>query len=214
MKAHTLETQSTMTPQKALAFLKEGNERFVSNLKVNRNLLQQANDTRDGQFPFAAVVSCMDSRTSAELVFDQGLGDIFSIRIAGNIINPDIVGSLEYAGAAVGVKLLVVMGHSKCGAVKGACDHVELGNLTGLLDKIQPAVSAETETSDADARNSKNAIFVENVAKLNVKQGIQTILETSPTLRGLIESGKLGIVGGKHDLDTGVVEFYEDTLVA
>ena len=140
MKAHTSVTQSSITPAKAIEFLKEGNERFVNNLKANRDLLQQANETRDGQWPFAVILSCIDSRTSAELIFDQGLGDVFSIRIAGNVVNTDIIGSLEFACKVAGSKLIVVLGHTSCGAVKGACDHVEMGSLTELLAKIQPAV--------------------------------------------------------------------------
>ena len=132
--------QTTLTPQKAFDILEEGNRRFVSNLRYNRNLLQQVNETSDGQYPFAIVLSCIDSRTSAELIFDQGLGDIFSVRIAGNVLNEDILGSMEFACQVAGSKLIVVLGHTKCGAVKGACNHVELGHLTGLLDKIGPAV--------------------------------------------------------------------------
>ena len=165
MKAHSLETQSSITPAKALEFLKAGNQRFVSNLKVNRNLLQQANETRDGQWPFAVILSCIDSRTSAELIFDQGLGDVFSIRIAGNVVNTDIMGSLEFACKIAGSKLIVVLGHTNCGAIKGACDHVEMGNLTELLSKIQPAVYEETKTTDPDKRTSANKKFVENVSK-------------------------------------------------
>ena len=150
MKAHTKETQSSLTPRMALDILKEGNDRFVKNLKAQRDLLGQVNATRDGQWPFATILSCMDSRTSAELVFDQGLGDIFSIRIAGNIVNTDILGSMEFACKVAGSKLIVVLGHTKCGAVKGACDHVEMGNLTEVLAKLQPAVYAERETLNKD----------------------------------------------------------------
>ncbi|MCC7324371.1 MAG: hypothetical protein IT358_11100, partial [Gemmatimonadaceae bacterium] len=140
----------------ALEFLREGNRRFVNNLKANRDLLQQANLTRDGQWPFATILSCIDSRTSAELIFDQGLGDIFSVRIAGNIVNTDILGSMEFACKVSGSKLIVVLGHTSCGAVKGACDHVEMGNLTELLAKLQPAVYQERTVKDIDQRNSKN----------------------------------------------------------
>ncbi len=167
MKAHSKETQAQMTPRKALQFLKEGNDRFINNLKANRNLLEQVNETRDGQWPFATILSCIDSRTSAELIFDQGLGDVFSVRIAGNIVNTDILGSMEFACKVAGSKLIVVLGHSKCGAVKGACDHVEMGNLTELLSKIQPAVYDEKITTSE--RSSKNSVFVENVAEINVK---------------------------------------------
>ena len=148
MKTHTKEFQGNLAPEQAYEILIEGNKRFINNLKVNRNLLQQLNDTQHEQYPFAVALSCMDSRTSAELIFDQGLGDIFSIRIAGNIVNDDIVGSMEYACQVVGSKLVVVLGHTNCGAIKGACDHVEMGNLTGLLEKIKPAVEKTGHTRE------------------------------------------------------------------
>lgn len=214
MKAHTSETQSSITPAKAIEFLKEGNERFVNNLKANRDLLQQANETRDGQWPFAVILSCIDSRTSAELIFDQGLGDIFSIRIAGNVVNTDIIGSLEFACKVAGSKLIVVLGHSKCGAIKGACDHVEMGNLTELLSKIQPAVYEEDSTRDKTKRNSKNPEFVENVATINIRRSVKAIVNRSYILEQMIEAGDIAIIGAKHDLDTGQVEFLEDTLVS
>ncbi|MFM6954912.1 MAG: carbonic anhydrase family protein [Sphingobacteriaceae bacterium] len=210
MRTHNKESQASMTPAMALAILKEGNERFVSNLKFNRNLLQQVNETRDGQWPFAVVLSCIDSRTSAELVFDQGLGDIFSVRIAGNIVNEDILGSMEFACKAAGSKFIVVLGHSKCGAVKGACDHVEMGNLTTLLSKLQPAISLETVT--LSNRNSSNATFVENVAKINVEEAVQEIQKKSPILKEMIDAGEIGICGAMYNVETGVVEFYEQTL--
>jgi carbonic anhydrase len=210
MKTLTKEMQNAITPLMALELLKEGNKRFVNNLKVNRNLLQQANETSDGQHPFAVILSCIDSRTSAELIFDQGLGDIFSVRIAGNIINEDILGSMEFACKAAGSKFIVVLGHTKCGAVKGACDHVEMGNLTALLSKIQPAVYDEkTETEN---RNSGNPEFVEKVASINVKRTVQAIMERSTILKEMIEKGEIGIVGGTHDISTGEVKFYPDTL--
>jgi carbonic anhydrase len=214
MKAHSSATQASTTPQLALEFLKEGNKRFVNNLKANRDLLQQANDTRDNQFPFATILSCIDSRTSAELIFDQGLGDIFSIRIAGNVVNTDIVGSIEFACKIAGSKLIVVLGHTNCGAIKGACDHVEIGNLTELLSKIQPAVYQETITNEAKNRTSKNATFVENVADLNVKRSVKTIISRSYILEQMIEKGEIAIIGAKHHLDTGRVEFMEDTLIS
>jgi carbonic anhydrase len=203
-----------MTPSTALQYLKEGNQRFVNNLKVSRNLLKQVNETREGQWPFAVILSCIDSRTSAELIFDQGLGDVFSIRIAGNVVNTDIIGSIEFACKVAGSKLIVVLGHSKCGAVKGACDHVEMGNLTELLAKIQPAVYQETSTGDKDTRNSGNEKFVENVASLNVKRSVRSIVERSFILEQMIEKGEIAIIGGKHDLDSGTVEFYDDTLLS
>jgi carbonic anhydrase len=214
MKAHTSISQTTITPVKALEFLKEGNMRFVNNLKVNRNLLQQANDTRDGQWPFAVILSCIDSRTSAELIFDQGLGDVFSIRIAGNVVNTDIMGSLEFACKVAGSKLIVVLGHTSCGAIKGACDHLEMGNLTELLSKIQPSVYQETMTTDADKRNSANLTFVENVANLNVKRTVKSIVNRSYILEQMIEKGEIAIIGAKHLLDTGVVEFFDDTWIS
>ncbi|MGZ8153578.1 MAG: carbonic anhydrase family protein [Methylococcaceae bacterium] len=211
MKTLTKEMQAAITPAMALELLKEGNKRFVNNLKVNRNLLQQANETSDGQHPFAVILSCIDSRTSVELIFDQGLGDVFSVRIAGNIINEDILGSMEFGCKVAGSKIIVVLGHSKCGAVKGACDHIEMGNLTALLSKIQPAVYDEkTETEN---RNSSNATFVEKVATINVKRTVQAIMERSPILKAMIEAGEIGIVGGNHDIATGEVVFYTDTLI-
>jgi carbonic anhydrase len=213
MKAHSLETQTSITPTRALEILKEGNQRFISNLKVNRNLLQQANDTREGQWPFAVILSCIDSRTSAELIFDQGLGDVFSIRIAGNVVNTDIIGSLEFACKVAGSKLIVVLGHTSCGAIKGACDHVEMGNLTELLSKIQPAVYQEQTILGQDERTSKNMNFVENVASLNVKNSVKTIVNRSYILEQMIEKGEIAIIGGKHHLETGMVEFYNDTFI-
>ena len=210
MRAHTRESQSALTPKMALSYLREGNSRFVKNLKANRDLLQQANETRDGQWPFATVLSCIDSRTSAELIFDQGLGDIFSIRIAGNIVNTDILGSMEFACKVAGSKLLVVLGHTACGAVKGACDHVELGNLTELLAKLAPAVYQERSVTDPDQRNSTNGTFVENVARINVKRSVIAVVERSYVLEKMVDEGNIGIVGGMHHLDTGVVDFYED----
>ena len=210
MKAHNKETQSQMTPRKALQFLQEGNDRFINNLKANRNLLEQVNETRDGQWPFATILSCIDSRTSAELIFDQGLGDIFSVRIAGNIVNTDILGSMEFACKVAGSKLIVVLGHSKCGAVKGACDHVEMGNLTELLSKIQPSVYQEKDTTDN--RTSKNSEFVENVAEINVKRNVKNIIERSFVLEQMLEEGQIGIVGAMHDIESGRVIFYADVM--
>lgn len=207
MKTLTREMQNAITPAMALNLLKDGNKRFVNNLKVNRNLLQQANETSDGQHPFAVILSCIDSRTSAELIFDQGLGDIFSIRVAGNILNEDILGSMEFACKVAGSKMIVVLGHTKCGAVKGACDHVEMGNLTALLSKIRPAVDDETAT--INERNSSNAAFVENVATINVKRTVQSIAERSSILKDMIEKGEIGIIGGTHDITSGQVVFYE-----
>jgi len=209
MKAHTRETQSTMTPQKSLQYLKEGNQRFQNNLKANRNLLEQVNDTSDGQFPFATILSCIDSRVSAELVFDQGLGDIFSVRIAGNFVNEDILGSMEFASKLAGTKLIVVLGHSSCGAVKGACDDAKLGNLTAMLSKIKPAVNAVTEPSDASLRNSKNPEFVDKVSHMNVKLTLDRIHAESPILSEMEKHGDIMIIGAMYDINTGEVTFFE-----
>jgi carbonic anhydrase len=210
MKTLTKEMQAALTPQMAIEILKKGNERFQNNLKANRNLLQQVNETSDSQHPFAVILSCIDSRTSAELIFDQGLGDIFSVRIAGNIINEDILGSMEFACKVAGAKVIVVLGHSKCGAVRGACDHVEMGNLTALLTKIRPAV--DDEKSVTENRNSGNSEFVEKVATINVKRAVTAIMERSPILKEMIASGAIGILGGIHDITTGVVSFYPETV--
>lgn len=211
MKTLTKEMQASITPKMALELLKEGNKRFVKNLKINRNLLQQANETSDGQHPFAVILSCIDSRTSAELIFDQGLGDIFSARIAGNIINEDILGSMEFACKVAGSKIIVVLGHTKCGAVKGACDHVEMGNLTALLSKIRPAV--DDETTVKENRTSSNSDFVEKVSVINVQRTVTAIMERSPILKEMIEKGEIGIVGGIHNISTGEVDFYNDVTI-
>ena len=210
MKTLTKEMQTAITPAMALDLLKEGNKRFISNLKLNRNLLQQANDTSDGQHPFAVILSCIDSRTSAELIFDQGLGDVFSVRIAGNIVNDDILGSMEFGCKVASSKIIVVLGHTKCGAIKGACDHVEMGNLTALLSKITPAVENEIQT--LENRNANNSVFVENVAAINVKQTVNAIMERSPILSEMINNGQIGIIGGMHNISTGEVTFYSDTM--
>ncbi len=210
MKVHTKETQENLTPRTALEILKEGNSRFVNNLKAHRNLLEQMNATREGQWPFATILSCIDSRTSAELIFDQGLGDIFSVRIAGNIVNTDIIGSMEFACKVAGSKLIVVLGHTNCGAVKGACDHVEMGNLTELLSKLQPAVYQEKKS--IENRTSKNKEFVENVAAINVHRSVEQIIERSYILEQMLEKGEIGIVGAMYDITTGVVEFYDKTI--
>jgi carbonic anhydrase len=207
MKTLTKEMQNAITPSLALGLLKDGNKRFVSNLKINRNLLQQANETSDGQHPFAVILSCIDSRTSAELIFDQGLGDVFSVRIAGNIVNEDILGSMEFGCKVAGAKIIIVLGHTKCGAVKGACDNVELGHLTGLISKIKPAVEQETTTTLN--RNSSNGVFVENVAELNVSLSVKNILLKSPIIAEMVKNGDIGIVGGVHDISTGEVKFFE-----
>jgi len=207
MWAHTKETQEKVTPAMALQYLKEGNARFLNNLKVSRNLLKQVNQTSDGQFPFATVLSCIDSRTSAELIFDQGLGDIFSIRIAGNILNNDILGSMEYASGIANSKIIVVLGHTKCGAIISACSNYKSGFLTGLLSKIDPAINLETTTKIE--RNGENLTFVNNVSEINVHLTIGQIRKKSALLCDLEIEGKIIIVGGLYNIETGEVSFYE-----
>jgi carbonic anhydrase len=207
MRTHTKATQEKLTPELALDILKEGNERFVNNIKTHRNLLQQVNETSSGQFPFAAILSCIDSRTSAELIFDQGLGDVFSIRIAGNILNEDILGSMEFACKIAGSKLVVVLGHTKCGAIEGACNNIELGNITTLLNKIKPAIELEKETTTE--RTGKNLPFVQHVTKNNVFITVQKVREQSSILKEMEEKKQIKIIGGLHDIETGKVIFYE-----
>lgn len=208
MRAHTKETQATMTPEKSLTFLLEGNQRFLSNLRINRNLIEQVNDTSKGQFPFATILSCIDSRIPTEIIFDQGIGDLFNARIAGNFVNEDILGSLEFACKLAGSKLIMVLGHTSCGAVKGACDGAKLGNLTQMLEKIKPAV-AMVETAPDEARDSSNLPFVNAVARQNVLLTVEAIKEKSPVLRAMLESGAIGIVGAMYDVSTGLVSVIE-----
>ncbi len=206
MHTHTKEIRESLSPADSLQILKQGNERFSANLKANRNLLQQVNETRGGQFPFAVVLSCIDSRTSAELIFDQGLGDIFSIRIAGNFLNDDILGSLEFACHIAGAKLIVVLGHSHCGAIGGACDKVELGHLTGMLRKLAPAVEAVVHPIDAASRTSDNEAFVNAVAAENVRRVVKAIPKRSHVLREMKVAGTIDIVSGLYDVTSGSVK--------
>ena len=206
MKTLTRELRDAITPDSALDLLKAGNRRFINNLQADRNLLQQASATSRGQYPFATILSCIDSRTSAEIIFDQGLGDIFSVRIAGNIINNDILGSMEFACNVAGSRIIVVLGHSDCGAIKGACDGVEMGNLTALLAKIRPAV--EAEKSVLENRDSGNDEFVEKVALLNVERTMQGIEQGSSILKDMLENNQILLVGGMHDIATGEVTFF------
>ncbi|WP_430411781.1 carbonic anhydrase family protein [Kordia sp.] len=208
MKAQTKETQAIMTPDSSIQALVDGNDRFVQNTQVSRDLLDQVSDTSTGQYPFATVLSCIDSRVSSELIFDQGIGDIFSVRIAGNFVNEDILGSMEFACKLAGTKVIVVLGHTACGAVKGACDHARLGNLTALINKIEPAVEAVTEPTDEALRNSKNIEFVNNVAVKNVEMTIENIRKKSPVLAQLEEDGDIKIVGGMYDISNGKVTFF------
>ena len=208
MKTLTAEQQAKITPDLAIQLLKDGNKRFVENTKINRNLMEQVNQTSEGQYPFATILSCIDSRVSAELIFDQGIGDIFSIRIAGNIVNKDILGSMEFASKVAGTKIIVVLGHTNCGAVKGACDGVELGNLTHLLDKITPAMDLIDSPKEKEQRNSKNIDFVDAVANANVDRTVVLIRKNSPILAEMEDSGLIKLVSGMYDIQTGVVSFH------
>lgn len=208
MWTQSKETLERLTPQKALDFLREGNHRFVNNLNSNRNLLRQVNQTSEGQFPFATILSCIDSRTSAELIFDQGLGDIFSIRIAGNVLNDDILGSMEFACGIAQSKVIVVLGHTNCGAVTSACNGVELGYLTALLNKIKPVI--DSEITVADSRNGSNTDFVTQVAVDNVRQTIRQIRERSLILKNLESEDSILLIGGLYSTETGEVRFFEE----
>lgn len=207
MNAQTKASQDAISPAKALELLKEGNQRFTAKQQVERDLNLQVEQTSTGQFPFATVLSCIDSRVPAELVFDQGIGDIFSVRIAGNFVNADILGSMEFASKLAGTKLILVLGHTACGAVKGACDHAELGNLTGMLDNIAPAVDAIVEPTAAAERTSANIDFVNSVGTKNVELTIDRIREESPVLAEMEQTGEIQIVGGMYDIATGKVNF-------
>lgn len=204
MKAHTKQTQAKLTPQNALQQLKEGNSRFQHSNNITRNLLEQVNDTSIGQFPFAVILSCIDSRVPAELIFDQGIGDIFSARVAGNIINKDILGSIEYACKVAGSKLVVVMGHTKCGAVTAACHNVELGNITTLLHKIKPAVDIIKSKKESD-----NGLFIEAVTVKNIQLSIDRIRIESPILSEMEKNNEIEIIGALYDVSNGKAEFFE-----
>ena len=208
MKSQTKETQAQMTSDFSLLELKNGNRRFIEKKQLNRDLIQQVSETSTGQFPFATILSCIDSRVSSELIFDQGIGDIFSIRIAGNFVNEDILGSMEFACKLAGTKLIVVLGHTACGAVKGACDHARLGNLTALIKKIEPAVDLVKEPQEESLRNSSNIDFVNTVAEKNVQITIAEIRSSSPVLAQMEKQGEIKIVGGMYDVNTGIVDIY------
>ncbi len=208
----TSASQALVDPAIAVQMLVEGNQRFVNKETVQRDLHQQIADTATGQYPFAAIVSCIDSRIPTEVIFDQGIGDVFNARVAGNFINKDILGSLEFACKLAGSKVIVVMGHTSCGAVKGACDHAKLGNLTQMLDKIMPAVDA-IETAPGEERNSSNINFVNKVAMKNVELTIANIKTESPVLNEMYEGGEIDIVGAMYDVKSGVVTFVSQDVV-
>jgi len=205
MKAQTKESQSALSQEEILEILKEGNNRFVKNQSLNRYLQQQVEETSQGQFPFAAVLSCIDSRVPVETVFDQGIGDLFSIRIAGNFVNDDILGSMEFACKLAGSKVIMVLGHTSCGAVKGACDNADLGLLTGLLEKIKPAVNAVKTPSQESLRNSKNIDFVDEVAAMNVSLTIDDIRNRSKVLAEMESDGEIKLVGAMYNVASGKV---------
>lgn len=205
MITQTKDTQVVMSPAQAIEILKEGNKRFVAQIQEPRNLLEQVKTTSGGQYPFAVLVSCIDSRTSSELVFDLGIGDAFNARIAGNFVNEDILGSMEFACKVAGAKLIAVIGHTKCGAVKGACDNVELGNLTSVIKNIRPAVEGVSYEGD---RSSANGEFVEMVAENNVKLTIEKIRTYSPILKEMEDAGEISIVGAMYNVENGEVVFY------
>lgn len=209
MPTQTAESQSQMTPEKALELLKEGNQRFLRGAPRERKLNQQVIETAYGQYPFASIIGCIDSRVPTSLIFDQGIGSLFSARVAGNIVNDDILGSLEFACKLAGAKLVVVLGHTSCGAVKGACDQAELGNLTALLSKINPAVLAVTEPENPEERTSKNADFVDAVALENVRLTVQNVRTYSNVLRSMEKQGAIKIIGAMYDVATGEVTFLD-----
>jgi carbonic anhydrase len=207
MKALTREAQAKISPAVALTLLQEGNERFVKNKKAERDLLEQVRDTATGQYPFATILSCIDSRVSAELIFDQGVGDIFSVRVAGNIVNEDLLGSMEFACKLAGTRVVLVLGHTSCGAVKGACDDARLGNLTTLISKIKPAVQAVTQPEEPADRTSQNLQFVDEVAETNVRLTMDNIRRLSPVLKVMEEDGEIIIAGAMYDISSGEVRF-------
>ena len=202
MSVTTKEIQSKSSAQEVLEILKEGNQRFVNQAPKSRNLLEQVNSTSTGQFPLAVVISCIDSRVPTEMVFDQGIGDIFCVRVAGNVINQDVLGSVEFACKVAGVKLIVVMGHTSCGAVKGACNDVELGNLTGLLNKIKPAISIVANRGVA----ANDAGFVDEVALENVQISLDTILNDSPVIKEMVDNHEVKCAKAMYSVQTGEVE--------
>ncbi|MBD3637431.1 MAG: carbonic anhydrase [Crocinitomicaceae bacterium] len=209
MRTQTKEIQENLTPKDAHRILVEGNKRFVQNNMANRDLKEQVIATSSGQFPFAVILSCIDSRVPAELVFDQGIGDIFSVRIAGNIVNEDILGSMEFACKIAGSKIVVVMGHTRCGAVNGACNHVEMGNLTPLLDKIQPAVKQVNPSGEKMEPEAVEQVTIENV-----RNAIEEIREKSPVLAEMEENNEIEIVGALYSVETGQVEFMTENVLA
>ncbi len=210
--ALTAETQAALTPMQVIQRLKDGNARFLAGEAVERDFLAQVGETATGQYPMAAILGCIDSRVPHEIIFDKGVGDVFSARVAGNFVNTDILGSLEFATAAAGSKVIVVLGHTECGAVKGACDNVELGNLTATLANIAPAIYAIGNEVEGE-RSSKNKEFVQAVAHENVEMTVRNMVERSRVMHSLVEEGKLIVIGAMHDVATGKVTFMDDSMI-
>ncbi|MDP3467860.1 MAG: carbonic anhydrase [Daejeonella sp.] len=208
MRHHKEQSRELLTPRLALEFLRDGNSRFCKNISYNRDNQQIIMETAAGQWPFAAVLNCSDSRVATELIFDQGLGDIFSIRLAGNVASPEAIASLEYTCKVLGSKLIVVLGHTNCGAVSAACNSVQMGNLDALLKHINPAIEAEKET--LNDRNGSNKVFLNNVLHNNVHVQIESIINGSEIIRELIQNQQIGIIGGMYDISTGGVEFFDE----
>ena len=207
----TAEAQASLTPEGVIQLLKDGNQRFLNDESLERDFMEQVRQTSGGQYPMAAVLGCIDSRVPHEIIFDKGVGDIFSARVAGNFINTDILGSLEFATAVAGSKVIVVLGHTECGAVKGACDRVEMGNLTSTLANLAPAIYAVDDVEGP--RTSANEEFVQAVAHQNVHMTVQNIVNRSPVIRQLVVDGDLIVVGAMHNVSTGEVMFYEDEMM-
>ena len=203
MKKHSKEYLDTLTPYQGYELLREGNKRFISNLKADHDHLELLNQTREGQYPFAVILSCMDSRTSVELIFDQGLGDLFSIRVAGNIVNNDILASIEYAVKYIGSKVLMVLGHTECGAIKSAKQGVNDGHLTDLLNRIQPSITKAM-------LDDKEYMFTDKVAYANVENSLEEILRRSKIVKEMFENKQIGIVGGVYNIENGQVDFFKN----
>ena len=204
MRKHSKEFLQNLTPYQGFEILVEGNKRFINNLKNDHDHLEMINETREGQYPFAVILSCMDSRTSVELIFDQGLGDLFSIRVAGNIVNDDILASIEYAVKYVGSKVLMVLGHTECGAIKSARQGVVDGHITSLLQRIQPSISK------AMLKDEKDHLFDDNVAYANVENSLEQILTKSEIVKDMFKKGQIGIVGGVYNIENGQVDFFKN----
>jgi len=203
MKKHSPEYLKGLTPYQGYELLVEGNKRFVNNLNTDHDHLEMINETREGQYPFAVILSCMDSRTSVELIFDQGLGDLFSIRVAGNIVNEDILASIEYAVKYVGSKVLMVLGHTACGAINSAKKGVTDGHITDLLKRIQPAITKSL-------LDDKDYMFEDKVAYANVDNSLEEILSRSEIVRDMFAKGQIGIVGGVYNVENGKVDFFKN----